>query len=82
MLNGERRLLPSLSLKVSIADCAVDQDLRLLYRDRRWVPQSEPLRTKLIDNAHSPVVAGHPGRQVTYRAIARDYFWPGILDDI
>jgi hypothetical protein len=82
VLNGERRLPPSLSLKISIADCAVDQDSRLLYRDRRWVPQSEPLRTELINNAHSPAVAGHPGRQVTYQAIARDYFWPGMSDDI
>lgn len=81
VIEAERRLPPSLGLKVSINECAVDQEGRLLYRDRRWVPQSEPLRTGLIDKSHSPVVAGHPGRQATYQTIAREYFWPGMSRD-
>jgi hypothetical protein len=82
VLNGARRFPPDLQLKVSIAECSVDDSRYLLYRDRRWVPSYEPLRTGLIDGVHSPPVAGHPGRQITYQTVSRDYFWPGMSNDI
>jgi hypothetical protein len=82
VLNGARRFPSDLHLKVSIAECHIDTNSCLMYRDRKWVPNSEPLRTRLIDGVHAPAVAGHPGRLITYQAIARNYFWPGISNDI
>ena len=82
VLNGARRFPPDLQLKVSIAECSVDDNMFLLCRERRWVPSYEPLRTGLIDGVHSPPVAGHPGRQITYQTVARNYFWPGMSNDI
>ena len=82
VLEGDRRFPSDLQLKVSIAECSIDDGMHLLYRDRRWVPCYEPLRTGIINGVHSPPVAGHPGRQITYQTVARDYFWPGMSNDI
>ena len=54
----------------------------LFCRERRLVPSHEPLRTGLIDGIHSPPVSGHPERQIAYQTVARDYFWPGMSNDI
>jgi hypothetical protein len=35
-------------VKVSIADCTLTTDGSLLFRGRRWVPNHEPLKTRLI----------------------------------
>jgi len=82
VINGERRFPVHLELKASIAECRIDEDLFLLYRNRKWVPASEPLRTMLIHETHSSPAAGHPGRENTYKILARDFFWPGMSNDI
>ena len=45
---GARSFPSSLSLKVSIAEYGLNKREELLFRGRRWVPDSEPLRTALI----------------------------------
>lgn len=82
VLNGDRRFPPHLELKASITECHVDDEMLLYYRNRKWVPASEPLRTRLIHEIHSSPAVGHPGREGTYKILARDYFWPGMSDDI
>jgi transposase InsO family protein len=46
------------------------------------VPNSENLRTRIISEIHDSLSAGHPGREITYRMLARDFFWPGMTDSI
>jgi hypothetical protein len=46
------------------------------------VPQDEPMRTQIIRETYESLLTGHLGREVTYKILARDYFWPGMLDDI
>ncbi|EED23616.1 retrovirus polyprotein, putative [Talaromyces stipitatus ATCC 10500] len=41
-----------LGLKVKIANCKIDKQGHLLYRDRRWVPDYEPLQTKIMQYYH------------------------------
>ena len=82
VLNGERRFPAHLDLKASIAECRVDEDMLLLYRNRKWVPASEPLRTMLMQETHCSPAAGHPGREGTYKILARDFFWPGMSNDV
>ncbi|KAB2098877.1 hypothetical protein AG0111_0g12970 [Alternaria gaisen] len=77
----ERRFPLSLGLKCSTEDCSVEGNL-LLYRGRKWVPDSEKLRTQIISGAHDSLATGHPGREVTYKILARDYFWPGMTQTI
>jgi transposase InsO family protein len=73
-----RKFPPHLGLKVALAECAIDEQNRLLYRGRKWVPNSEPLRTGLIAEVHNSPAAAHPGRENTYRILSRDYFFPGM----
>ena len=48
-IREEKRAFPlELRVKVSILECELDSQERLLFRGRRWVPESEPLRTGLI----------------------------------
>ena len=44
---GARRIPPELKIKASLAECDIAEGL-LRYRERLWVPNSEPLRTRLI----------------------------------
>jgi hypothetical protein len=47
-----------------------------------WVPESEPLRTGIVQIAHLSLQTGHPGREETYRIVAREWYWPKMSDDI
>jgi hypothetical protein len=46
--DGDRLFPKDLEIKVSINECKLSPEGHLLFRDRRWVPDSEELRTKLI----------------------------------
>jgi hypothetical protein len=78
----ERRFPPSLGVKCSISECSINSKGELLYRGRRWVPDNEILRTRIISEIHDSLLTGHPGREITYRMVARDFFWPGMSDNI
>ena len=45
---GERTFPKDLGVKVSMSDCELNEDRKLMFRGRRWVPESEELRTKLL----------------------------------
>ena len=79
---GGRKFPSHLQLKVSVAECAIDNDNYLLFRGRRWVPNFESLRTTIIQHAHDSAIAGHPGREQTYSFVARNFFWPNMSQDI
>ena len=82
-IRREAQVFPStLGLKVSIAECGIDEEGRLLFRGRRWVPNSEPLRTALIQEAHDSMLTGHPGREGTAAVLSRQFFWPNMLRDV
>ena len=40
------------------------------------VPADDDLRARLVHEYHDTSVAGHLGREKTFGALARDYFWP------
>ena len=76
------RFPTSLQLKVSISECSIDDDGALCFRNRKWVPDCEPLRTGLVQQIHDSLASGHPGRETTYSLVARQFFWPGMSDHI
>ena len=78
---GARKFPPSLNLKISLAECSVETN-KVLFRGREWVPDSEPLRTTLIKLTHDSRLTGHPGREITYKMLAKSYFWPGMSNQI
>ncbi|XP_044721704.1 reverse transcriptase (RNA-dependent DNA polymerase) domain-containing protein [Hirsutella rhossiliensis] len=61
-----------------------DEELQQLWhaaRERVWIPGSEPLRTKIIQETHDSHITGHPGRDLTYSTLSRRFFWPGAASD-
>ncbi|KAH7483616.1 hypothetical protein FOMA001_g6895 [Fusarium oxysporum f. sp. matthiolae] len=50
--------------KITLAECTIIQD-RLLYRDRIYIPDYDPLKTALLKASHEHPIAGHPGRART-----------------
>lgn len=76
--SGARKFPPQLGLKVSLAECSIDPQDRLRYRGRKWVPYSEELRGRIINEVHHSPIAGHPGRGNMFYILSRSYFWPGM----
>ena len=79
---GGRQFPPQWQVPLSIAECALDDQKRLLWRDRVWIPYDESLRTKLIQRTHDSPLGGHPGRDQTSMILSRRFFWPGLSQDV
>ena len=73
----DARLPPELGVKLSLSECDIDDRGFLRFRARVWIPDSEPLRTAIIQNSHDSHLSGHPGRDGTLALISRRFFWPG-----
>lgn len=54
----------------------------ILYKNRLVVADGDHLRTRVIDEAHSRLLARHPGKNKTRRVIANAYWWPGLHQDV
>jgi hypothetical protein len=82
--NKERNLPTALQKEksVSIAECTVDERGLLRSRDRIWIPDCEPLRTQIIQNIHDSHITGHPGRDLTYTILSRQFFWSDAASDV
>jgi hypothetical protein len=80
--DSQRRFPTRLKVNTSITECELDERGQLLFRGRRWVPESEPLRTRLIQETHDSILIGHPGRDMTYAILARSVYWPGMSDAV
>ena len=49
----------------------------LVFHDNRlFVPLF--LRAEILRSRHDSVLAGHPGRSITYDLVKQDYSWPGM----
>jgi Integrase zinc binding domain len=79
--NNLRRFPTRLKVNTSITECDLDEEARLRFRDRRWVPENEPL-TRLIQETYDSILSGHPGRDITYAILARAFYWPGMSDAV
>ena len=79
---GKPRFPSSLGVKISISECSLNPKNELLFRGRRWVPNSEPLRTRILQGTHDSVLTGHPGREMMSALLARQFFWPGVSADV
>lgn len=82
--NKERNLPTQLQQQktVSIAECTLDKRGLLQFRERTWIPDCEPLRTQIIQDIHDSHITGHPGRDLTYAILSRQFFWPGAARDV
>jgi hypothetical protein len=67
---------------VSIAECTLDGRGLLQFRDRIWIPNCEPLRTRIIQNIHDSHITSHSRRDLTYSILSRQFFWLGAASDV
>jgi transposase InsO family protein len=79
---GERSLPKRWGLPISLSECDLDNEGRVRWRERVWIPFWEPLRTRLIQVTHDSPIGGHPGREGTRELIARQFYWPGLTADV
>lgn len=79
---GLPRFPKELQLQLSIGECEFDNDNRLLWRKRRWVPKDEALRTRIMQECHDSLLGGHPGHNTLYGLLARTVFWPDMATDV
>ena len=79
--DGARKFPSELKLPIAIGDCD-EHNGYLRHRERLWLPLYEPLTTAVIQDVHDSVVAGHPGRDATMALVTRQFFWPGMSQDI
>lgn len=77
-----RRIPAGIDTKVSLAECELDERRLLRFRGRLWVPSSEHLRTRILQQVHDSYTTGHPGRDATYTILSRQWFWPGAAKDV
>lgn len=77
-----RRFPPQLQLQVTMAEGSLDEKGRPRFRERLWVPNYEPLRTKIMQDTHDSVVTGHPGRDLLISILSRRFYWPGLSQDV
>ena len=79
---GERQFPTGLdeAVRVSMSDCTVDEEGFVLYRNRRWVPNSELLRTAIIQQLHDSSITMHPGKNLMIGLVARQFFWPNYVE--
>jgi len=80
--DGLSRFPVDLHVAVSMSECRVDAANHLRYRDRRWVPENEPLRSRLMQDAHDSYLTGHPGKNTMYAILARSVYWPCMAKDV
>ena len=54
------------------------KDGRLLHGDRIYVPNDEPLKTRILRECHDSPLAGHLGKEKTTEQVKRRFYWPGM----
>ena len=56
---------------------------RVVYMEGKvYVLNNKKLREEILEENHNSVDVGHPGQQRMLELIKRNYWWPGIKEDI
>lgn len=80
--DNERKFPPQANTREQIADCTLSAHGALQYRGRLWAPKWEPLTTTLIQRTYDSPMAGHPGKNTTFKLLQRDFHWEGMSADV
>ncbi|KAF8748849.1 hypothetical protein RHS01_10553 [Rhizoctonia solani] len=65
------------TIRKAYQDYDWEEDL-LWYCGKLVVPDSEPIKERLMREFHDSPLAGHPGQQRTLELVSRTYWWPGM----
>ena len=55
----------------------------IIYVDGRiYMLNNQKIKEKILQKSHDPVDIGHPGQQQIMNLIKRNYWWPGIKNNV
>jgi transposase InsO family protein len=55
----------------------------MLYRKGKiWIPRDQALKKLIFESEHDSMVAGHMGMDKTVEMIGRNFYWPGMAEEI
>jgi hypothetical protein len=74
LAKGDRRIAAETNVKTSLSEYHLDERGLLCFRQRIWIPDSETLRTGIIQKIHDSHIIAHPGRDATYAILSRRFF--------
>ena len=63
-------------------DYKLDEDGILKHKSRVYIADFGELIESVLHEMHNVPYAGHPSYQKTLTAVRKEYFWPGMKNDI
>ena len=55
----------------------------LVYMEGRiYVPNNKKVKEEILKENHDSVDVGHPGQQRMLKLLKRNYWWPGLKEDV
>ena len=55
----------------------------ITYLDGRiYIPNNRKIKEQILQENHDPVDVGHPGQKRIMELVKRNYWWPGLKEDI
>ena len=71
-----------LRLHISIDECELDDEDRLLFQKHCWTPDNEILQTRLMQKVHDTTLDDHPGHNTLYEILTHTLFCPNMSADV
>ena len=71
-------LLRSKALSQRLSHFSVSDDGLLLYDGLVYIPNSDPIKLYLLNQAHDDPTSGHFGQHKVYELLSRNFTWPGM----
>jgi hypothetical protein len=59
-----------------------EQDERMWYGGKCYVPEGDQLGLRLNQENHNTALAGHPGRDKMFDLLDRRYYWKDMLKQV
>ena len=80
----EQNWLKSISKRCHISDGLLfyHDEFMLTKSPRVFVPDNTNLKQRLLHSYHNSLLSSHRGRDATYSAISRDFYWRNLAKDV
>jgi hypothetical protein len=66
---------------ITVAECT-QQEGQVWYRGKRYVPEDDHFRLRLLKEHHDTALAGHPRRAMTFDLLDRQYYWEDMQKQV
>ena len=59
-----------------------EQDGIIYMEEQIYIPNNKNLKEQILQENHDPIDVSHPGQQRMLELVKRNYWWPGIKEDV